>query len=83
MIFNLNNNLIYTQDKSQAQVNAVRWVLNKLRKYDFFANFKKCCFYKNEVCFLGYVVSAQSVQMRDEQIEMVTNWPKPKSIRDI
>ena len=83
MIVYLNNILIYTEDAGQAHVNAVQWMLNKLRKHGLFANLKKCRFYKYEVRFLGYVVSAQRVKMEDEQIEVVKNWPEPKSIRDI
>ena len=55
MIVYLDNILIYTKDLSQAHVDAVCWVLEELRKYSFFANLKKCWF-KDEVCFLGYVV---------------------------
>ena len=32
---------------------------------------------------LKYVVPAQGVQMEDEKIKIVKNWPKPKSVRDI
>ena len=39
--------LIYTHDAGQAHVNAVRWVLNELKKCGFFANLKKCCFHKD------------------------------------
>ena len=58
MIVYLNDILIYTKDASQAHVNAVWWVPNKLSKYNLFANLKKCRFYKDEVRFLGYIVSA-------------------------
>ena len=37
----------------------------------------------NEVCFLGYVVSAQAVRIEDEQIEAVKNWLEPTFVRDI
>ena len=50
--------LIYTKDAGQAHVDVVRWMVNKLRKHGFFANLKKCHFYKDEVRFLSYVVSA-------------------------
>ena len=73
MIVYLDDILIYTKDAGQAHVNAVRWVLNKLRKHGLFANLKKCRFHKDEVRFLGYVVSAQGVRMKDEQIEAVKN----------
>ena len=61
VIVYLDNILIYTEDVGQAYVNAVWWVLEELRKHGLFANLKKCQFHKNEVRFLGYVVSTQRV----------------------
>ena len=75
--------LIYTENESQSHVEAVRWILDLLRKNGLFANLKKCQFHQDEVRFLGYVVSAQGVQMKDERIEAVRNWPKLKSVREI
>ena len=77
------NSLIYTEDKGRGHVEAVQWVLNLLKKNGLFANLKKYWFYQDEICFLGYIVSAQSVQIKDERIEVVMNWPKPKLMRDI
>ena len=61
----------------------VRWVLDVLRRYRLFANLRKCRFYKDEVCFLGYIVLAQEVRIEDEQIKAVKNWPELKSKEDI
>ena len=61
VIVYLDNIFIYTKDPGQAHVNAVWWVLKKLRKHGLFANFKKCWFHKNKVRFLGYVVSVHAV----------------------
>ena len=83
VIVYLDDILIYTEDKSQGHVEAVRWVLDLLRKNGLFANLKKYRFHQNEVCFLGYVVSAQGMQIKDERIEAVKNWLEPKSVRDI
>ena len=83
VIVYLDDILIYIEVTSQAHVDVVQWVLNKLRKYNFFANLKKCCFHKDEIRFLSYVVLAQGIRMEDEQIEVVKNWPKPKLMRDI
>ena len=83
VIVYLDDILIYTEDESQGHMEAVRWVLNLLRKNGLFANLKKCCFHQDEVRFLGYVVSAQRMQIEDERIEAVRNWPKSKSVRDI
>ena len=83
VLFYLDDIFIYNKDPGQAHVNAVQWVLKDLRKNSLFANLKKCHFHKDKVCFLGYVVSVQEVQMEEEKIEVVKNWPKPKSIHDI
>ena len=45
IIVYLDDILINTKDPSQPHVEAVRWVLDHLRKYSLFANLKKCCFY--------------------------------------
>ena len=83
VIVYLDNILIYTEDQGQGHVEEVRWVLEILRKNSLFANLKKCRFHKDEVRFLGYVVSSQGIRMEDERIEAVRNWPEPKSVRDI
>ena len=83
LIIYLDDILIYTKDVNQAHIDAVRLVQNKRRKHGFFTKLKKCCFHKDEIWFLGYVVSAQRVKMEDKQIEVVKNCIKLKSIRDI
>ena len=83
VIVYLDDILIYTEDPGQPHVEAVRWVLDQLRKYLFFANLKKCCFHQDEVCFLGYVVSSNYISIEVERIEVVRKWPEPKSERDI
>ena len=79
----LNNILIYTKDPGQPYVEAVHWVLNQLWKHSLFANLKKCCFHQDEVCFLGYVISLKGINMEAERIEVVKDWPEPKSVRNI
>ena len=83
VIVYLNDIFIYIEDPCQAYVDAVWWVFEELRKTGLFANLKKCRFYKYEVRFLGYVVSAQRVRIDEERIDVVKNWSEPKSIYDI
>ena len=44
---------------------------------------QKVSIYKDKVCFLKYVVSAQRIEIVDERIEKVENWLKPKFVCDI
>ena len=73
IIFYLNDIFIYTEDKGQAHVDAVRWVLKKLRKNGLFPNLKKCCFHKDEIRFLGYVVLAQRIRIEEKKLDAVKN----------
>ena len=79
----LDDILIYTKKLVKAHVNTVQWVLEELRKNSLFTNLKKCHFHKDEVRFLGYIVSAQEVRIEEETIDVMKNWLEPKSIRDI
>ena len=80
VIVYLDDILIYTKDPGQPHIEAMRWVLDQLRKYSLFANLKKCCFHQDEVCFLGYVVSSKGISIKVKQIEVIKKWPKPKSV---
>ena len=83
VIVYLDDILIYTKDPGQLYAEAVSWVLDQLRKYLLFANLKKCCFYQDEIRFLGYLVSSKNISMKTEKIEIVWEWLKLKSIQDI
>ena len=83
VIVYLDDILIYTEDPGQPHVDAVRWVLDQLRKYSLFANLKKCRFHQDEIRFLGYIVSSKGISMEAERIEVVKEWLEPKSVRDI
>ena len=63
VIIYLDNILIYTEDPGQPYVEAIRWVLDQLRKYNLFANLKKCRFHQDEIRFLEYVVSSKNISI--------------------
>ena len=73
VIVYLDDILIYTENQSQGYVEVMRWVLEILRKNGLFVNLKKCRFYKDEMRFLGYIVSSQGIWIEDERIEVVKN----------
>ena len=83
VIIYLDDIFIYTKVPGQAHINAVWWILKKLKKNNLFANLKKCRFHKDKVRFLEYVVSAQGIWIKKERIDVVINWPELKSICDI
>lgn len=51
--------------------------------HSFYANLKKCQFYKDEVQFLDFLVSAQGNRIEEKRIKAIKTWPEPKSVKDI
>ena len=58
-------------------------VLDVLRKEKLFANLKKCMFCTDRLVFLGFVVGAQGIQVDDEKVRAIQDWPSPTSIGEV
>ena len=58
----------------------LRIVLQLLRDHQLYAKFSKCEFWLTEVRFLGHLVSASSVSVDLEKVEVVMSWERPKSV---
>ena len=83
VIVYLDDILIYTENQSRGHMEAIRWVLDFLKKNGLFVNLKKDWFYKDEVRFLKYVILSQGIWIEDKKIEIVKNELKPKLVQDI
>ena len=50
-------------------------MLDVLRKEKLHANLKKCIFCMEKVMFLGYVVSATGIEVDEEKVKAIREWP--------
>ncbi|CAG8816940.1 20191_t:CDS:2, partial [Dentiscutata erythropus] len=57
--------------------------LERLKKANLKIKPQKCVFTKKELKFLGYVVSAQSVSMDPDKVQVVQNFPTPRNLRQL
>ena len=58
-------------------------VLCVLWKEQLYANLEKCIFCKGHVVFLGFVVSSKGVQVDEEKVKAIQEWPTPKSVTEV
>lgn len=58
-------------------------VLQKLRDNDLFCKPEKCVFETQEVEYLGFIIRPDQVNMDPVKIEGITQWPTPKSIKEV
>lgn len=53
------------------------------RKESLSANIKRCTFCMERVVFLGYVASAKGIEVSEETVKAIKEWPTPKSITQV
>lgn len=58
-------------------------VLQRLREANLKISPSKCCFLKNEVKYLGHIISVDGIQTDPEKIQKVSQWPTPKTPDDV
>ena len=74
--------LIYSKNLN-AHVEHLRLVLEVLRNERLFANTKKCTFCTDKLVFLGFVVSAKGIEMDEEKVKAIQDWPTPISVNQV
>ncbi|XP_056858202.1 uncharacterized protein LOC130507517 [Raphanus sativus] len=67
----------------EEHVNHLKQVLDVLRKENLYANYKKCSFGTDNLVFLGFVVTSQGIQVDEEKVKAIREWPIPKSIGEV
>ncbi|XP_050259875.1 uncharacterized protein LOC126704939 [Quercus robur] len=73
--------LLYSKNLDE-YINHLHCVLAVLRKEKLYANLKKCSFCMDKVVFLGYAVSAKGIEVDEENVKAIKEWPTPKSITE-
>ncbi|KAK1595408.1 hypothetical protein QYE76_018523 [Lolium multiflorum] len=74
--------LIYSKSLEE-HLDHLRAVFNALRDARLYGNLEKCTFCTNRVAFLGYVVTAQGIEVDPAKIEAIENWPQPKTVTQV
>ena len=68
--------LIYSKTKEE-HLEHVRLVLQVLQENQLYINLKKCTFSTNKLLFLGFVVGEDGIQVDEEKVRAIRDWPAP------
>ena len=82
VIVYLDDILVYSRSKEE-HLRHLKYVLQKLQQEKLLLNLKKCLFMKEELVYLGFVISAEGLKMDSEKIKAIVEWPSPKSIFEV
>ena len=74
--------LVYPKDQESHDAR-LRVVLETLRKEQLYAKLSKCEFWKNEVSFLGHIVSKEGIRVDPKKIEGVVEWKPPRNVTEV
>jgi hypothetical protein len=74
--------LVYSKNLNE-HIEHLRYVFDVLRCEKLYANFKKCTFCMERVVFLGYVISTKGIEVDEEKVKAIKEWPTPRSITEV
>jgi hypothetical protein len=74
--------LIYSRNLGN-NMDHMRKVLVVLCENKLFINLKKCSFMMDQLLFLGFVVSADGIQVDEEKVRVIQEWPTPKTLGEV
>ena len=74
--------LIYSQDEKEHLLH-LRKVFQVLHENELYVNLKKCMFMTTQLVFLGFVVSSRGIQVDEEKVKAIRDWPIPKSATEV
>eukprot|EP00253_Pinus_taeda_P016846 PITA_16846 len=74
--------LVYSRTMEEHQEH-LRKVLQTLREHQLYAKFSKCDFFKEEIQYLGHVITKEGIAVDPEKIKAIMDWPVPKDVANI
>jgi hypothetical protein len=78
----LDDILIFGNDEKEHR-KLVKEVLKRLRENDLFAKAEKCSFEQTSMKYLGMVISHNKVEMDEEKLKGVLEWPIPTKVKHV
>lgn len=74
--------LIYSRNIKEHEEH-LRIVLQTLREHQLYGKFSKCDFYKEQIQYLGHIITKEGIVVDPEKIKTIMEWPTPKDVADI
>eukprot|EP00253_Pinus_taeda_P027125 PITA_27125 len=82
MLIFIDDILIYSRTIEEHHEH-LRIVLQTLREHQLYAKFSKCDFFKEEIQYLGHVITKDGIAVDPEKIKAIMEWPVQKDVADV
>jgi hypothetical protein len=78
----LDDILIFRKSKEE-HLNHLAAVMRKLQQEKLLINMRKSSFMKRELIYLGFVISANELNMDPSKVEVIKNWSSPRNFLEV
>ena len=78
----LDDVIVYSATPEE-HVQHVRTILAVLRQHQLYAKIQKCEFSKEEMTFVGFLVSKSGIGMDPAKVAAILDWPTPKNVKEV
>jgi hypothetical protein len=82
VLFVFDDILVYSKTWDE-HMNHLGQVLSLLEENQFYAKMSKCTFGKEEVEYLGHIISKKGFKVDPKKIRTIIEWPKPKNMSNL
>jgi SepF-like predicted cell division protein (DUF552 family) len=78
----LDDILIYSTDELEHEAH-VKQVVDRLRAAGLQADIQKCEFSVTKTKYLGFIVSTEGIQVDQDKVKVIADWPQPRTVRGV
>src|SRR4051812_11148664 len=78
----LDDVLVYSSTLSEHQQH-VQQIIEALAINELHLNLKKCKFHQQEVAYLDFIVSHQSIKMNSAKVQVIARWESCTNLHDV
>lgn len=77
------DDIIITSDSIESHNEHIQIVLERFREFNVTVNLEKCQFFKQQVSFLGHIITTEGLKMNPEKVETIQNFREPKNKKEV
>jgi len=77
------NNVLIGTETEEEHDKIVKEVLRRLEENNLFVKPEKCAWKVQKMNFLGVVMGQVKIEIEEDKVTGVLNWPTPKIVRDV
>ena len=77
------NNVLIGTETEEEHDDIVKEVLRRLEENDLYVKPEKCTWKMQKVNFLGVIIGQGKIEIEEDKVARVLNWPVPKTVRDV